>query len=698
MTDPAALARTPLPSAEAVGRFQTLFDEAERERGRTADRVKAARRRAAEIQSRLEEREAEAAVPTQERLDALRAARAAAFAPLRDALLSGEAALPEALVGFERAVEAADRFADARAADAARVAAHAADQRRHAAALAEVEEEAAALTEAEAEIAQAEAAWREAWQAAGIRPGPPVEMARWLVEAQAVIGAEQDLAEERISRDRLARDIAAAAGPLADLAERSGLAVLPGLDPAALLDGLERHVADLATRWEAGREATGRLAAAHTAVERQEAARAETEARRAAWRAAWNEVLGLLALPGSAGLDEAEGALAAWREVPDALARHTELTRRVRGLGRDRDTFQAAVAGLVADLAPDLAAMSPGAGIRTLHARLQAAQAEAVRRTELTRLAEGAGHAADEAGRDAVAARDRLTRLLAERLPGAGETSLEDLAALHARLDGRARLRADLARLRTRDLATAGDGLPEAELRAGLAETPPEAIEAGLARLAAEAEEIEERSRVVYSDRERDLAKRAELEGGTGAELALAERKGAEAQMQDSARSWAVLRLAGLMLGAAVAKHRAGQQDPLITRAGALFTRLTGGAFDGLAQSYDEDDTPRLVGRRASGTGGGGLVSIEAMSEGTRDQLYLALRLAHLEDYAGRAEPAPFIGDDLFSTFDDARTAHGLEALAAIGGAVQPILFTHHRHVAEIAQARLGAAVDVLTL
>jgi uncharacterized protein YhaN len=697
VADPAALARTPLPSAEAVGRFQSLLDEAERERGRNADRVKAARRRAAEIRARLDEREAEGAVPTQERLDALRAARAAAFAPLRDALLSGLSATPDALTAFEWAVEAADRFADARAADAARVAAHAADERRHAAALAEVEEEAGALALAEAEIAEAEAAWQEAWQAAGIRPGPPVEMARWLAEAQAVIGAEQDLAEERISRDQLAKDIAALAGPLAALCERAGLAVLPGLDPAALLDGLERHVADLATKWEAGREATGRLAAARQAAERQEVARAETETRRAEWRAAWNEGLAILSLPPGAGLDEAESALSAWREVPDALARHADLTRRVKGLGRDRDAFQGAVAGLVMDLAPDLAEMSPGAGIRTLHTRLQAAQAEAVRRAELTRLREAAGHAADEAGRDAVAAKGRLAALVAEKVPADEADSLDDLATLHGRLDARARLRDDLARLRARDLAAAGEGLSETDLRAGLAETPPEAIEAGLAALAAEAEEIEDRSRVVYSDRERDLAKRAELEGGTGAELALAERKGAEAQMQDSARSWAVLRLAGLMLGAAVAKHRAGQQDPLIARSGALFARLTGGAFDGLAQSYDEADTPRLVGRRASGAGGG-LVGIEAMSEGTRDQLYLALRLAHLEDYAGRAEPAPFIGDDLFSTFDDARTAHGLEALAEIGGAVQPILFTHHRHVAEIATARLGGAVDVLTL
>jgi len=75
---------------------------------------------------------------------------------------------------------------------------------------------------------------------------------------------------------------------------------------------------------------------------------------------------------------------------------------------------------------------------------------------------------------------------------------------------------------------------------------------------------------------------------------------------------------------------------------------------------------------------------------------YFALRLAYLEEYASRAEPAPFIGDDLFATFDEDRTANGLAALAAMGDRVQPILFTHHRHVADIARTRIAADVTVL--
>ena len=38
-------------------------------------------------------------------------------------------------------------------------------------------------------------------------------------------------------------------------------------------------------------------------------------------------------------------------------------------------------------------------------------------------------------------------------------------------------------------------------------------------------------------------------------------------------------------------------------------------------------------------------VPVAGMSEGTRDQLFLALRLALLE--LRKAEPLPFIGDDL---------------------------------------------------
>ncbi|MFB0490459.1 uncharacterized protein YhaN [Methylobacterium sp. OAE515] len=691
--DTAALVRMPLPAPEAIARFRALLDGRHRERERAVDRHETALRQAAATRDRLRAREAGRPIATRERLDGARASRDAAFAPLRDALGAGKTAALAEIAAYERAVLEADRLADERASDAARVAAHAADQDRLAAEEAEVAAAQDILDGITADIAAGEAAWHAAWLPAGIEPGPPVEMAAWLAETENLIEAEQRLAEQRIERERLAARIEAARSPLADLYARSGLDPAPELEVGPALERLEARVATLASRWEANLQTGGLLRAAWAACARLDATRAETATRRAAWQTEWASALQPLGLAATSRPEEAEGALEAWRTVPDRLSERAALNRRATGIRRDMEAFRVGAAALIEALAPDLADTPATTAIRTLHARLVAAQAREARRAELDRRRDEAAAASRAAADLHAAARAALSRAVAAAMPDRAEAPMPEIEALFGRLSARESLRAELLRLRG-SLAGAADGLPEAELRVGLEALPPEAIEAELARLALEAEEQAERGQVIFADRDRAERRRAELEGGTGAELALAERKAAEADLQAAARSWAVLRLAGLMLGQAVARHRAGQQDPLLARAGALFCAMTGGGFSGLAQTYDEADTPRLAGQRA----GGGLVQIEGMSEGTRDQLYLALRLAYLEDYAGRAEPAPFIGDDLFSTFDEVRTGHGLDALAAIGERVQPILFTHHRHVADIARDRLGAAVDVVAL
>ncbi len=48
------------------------------------------------------------------------------------------------------------------------------------------------------------------------------------------------------------------------------------------------------------------------------------------------------------------------------------------------------------------------------------------------------------------------------------------------------------------------------------------------------------------------------------------------------------------------------------------------------------------------------------------DQLYLALRVAAIEDYLDHAEPMPFIADDLFINFDDKRAAAGFRVLSEL--------------------------------
>ncbi|MDP3674662.1 MAG: hypothetical protein Q8R44_06155 [Novosphingobium sp.] len=86
---------------------------------------------------------------------------------------------------------------------------------------------------------------------------------------------------------------------------------------------------------------------------------------------------------------------------------------------------------------------------------------------------------------------------------------------------------------------------------------------------------------------------------------------------------------------------------------------------------------PIVVGRRQSGAA----VSVAAMSDGTRDQLFLAFRLASLENYAASTEPLPFIADDILVHFDDERGAATLDLLARFAETNQVLLFTHHKSV-----------------
>jgi len=78
------------------------------------------------------------------------------------------------------------------------------------------------------------------------------------------------------------------------------------------------------------------------------------------------------------------------------------------------------------------------------------------------------------------------------------------------------------------------------------------------------------------------------------------------------------------------------------------------------------------------------------MSEGTRDQLYLALRLASIEQYLQHNSPVPLIFDDILVNFDDERSRATLEILSSLSEKTQILFFTHHLRLVELAQKSVG--------
>src|SRR5690606_11834719 len=131
----------------------------------------------------------------------------------------------------------------------------------------------------------------------------------------------------------------------------------------------------------------------------------------------------------------------------------------------------------------------------------------------------------------------------------------------------------------------------------------------------------------------------------------------------------------------------------LLARAGALFSEFTLGSFQRLAVDFDREPVS-LEGLRSNGT----LVGISGMSEGTCDQLYLALRLAARELHLEQSMPLPFIADDLFVNYDAARSEAGLEALQSLSGKPQVTFLTHHAHLVPCVQRVFGNEASIIAL
>ena len=158
------------------------------------------------------------------------------------------------------------------------------------------------------------------------------------------------------------------------------------------------------------------------------------------------------------------------------------------------------------------------------------------------------------------------------------------------------------------------------------------------------------------------------------------------ARLKQDASRFVRLRLAAHFLQTQIERFRKENQGPLLEKSGQVFQSITRGAFGGLGAEFNADDTPILVGLRPDQPS----VSIARMSDGSRDQLYLALRLAALDQYLEKHEPMPLILDDLLVTCDNDRAAAILPQLAVLAQRTQIFLFTHHDHLVELCRKTLG--------
>jgi len=171
-----------------------------------------------------------------------------------------------------------------------------------------------------------------------------------------------------------------------------------------------------------------------------------------------------------------------------------------------------------------------------------------------------------------------------------------------------------------------------------------------------------------------------QLDGIDGGDIAAQTAGDAEAILtiiKEHAHKYLKLTLALKVIEQEIESYRKKNESPLLAKASQYYTKLTLGSFTGLTISY-EGELPAIVGVRPDNCH----TKVIEMSDGSRDQLYLSLRLAALSIYLESSEPMPFIVDDILIKFDDDRARATLKILSEISNKTQVLFFTHQtRHV-----------------
>ena len=289
----------------------------------------------------------------------------------------------------------------------------------------------------------------------------------------------------------------------------------------------------------------------------------------------------------------------------------------------------------------------------------------------------------------AKAALELTTEALASLLAGARASDAEQFRIAFARSR-----RIEGLRDRERSLLAGMRGLAEEEggsvedLLASLERSSLDALREEEAHLAEEAAAMEEEARALSVERGQLTERREALAGSEGSGPLLLREAVLLEELRRLSRQWSVLALARDFLLTAKTRFEEEGQQGVIRFAGDLFSSITEGEYTGISASLDGDSFTAMH------RSGDRRDPEKQLSQGTREQLYLALRLAYIKNHIAKAEPLPVVMDDILVNFDPVRAANTARVLAEFAKDCQVLFFTCHPGMAELLLETAGNQVE----
>jgi uncharacterized protein YhaN len=547
-----------------------------------------------------------------------------------------------------------------------------------------------------AEHAALQADWAAAAQAAGLPGLPLTEATAWCAARAEVLRADDALHLAQQALQATQERLQAGADDLHAALAEAGITGSPGLAAAAPASAWPALLLRAGDAVDAATAASARLQELHKqrdqaalALARQQDKASAALAEWQAWQVAWQSATADAGLAPGTAVAAAEGALAVMASIDGKLREMQELRHaRIDTMQRDLRDFAQDVALLRAQAAPALAAGEAADVVVELAARLARAQTA---QQEATRLQREIGNCQAQA----QAAQTRLAHAqatLAPLLHQAGVDSRDALRDAIALSDRRRTLQAATEAAHQAVLA-GSDGVPWHTLQEEIARTDAAQAPLRVAEIGHELAALRQAQDALTAEHADASAVLARIAGGADAARAESERQDALAKMANAAERYIQVHTASRLLKWAIDRYRETRQGPMLQRAGAIFSALTLGSFTRLTVDFEAEPLA-LHGQRQAGPP----VGVAGMSEGTRDQLYLALRLAALELQLAQGHALPFVADDLFINYDERRAQAGLAALAQLSEQTQVIFLSHHEHLLPAAREVFGPGLNVVQL
>ena len=593
---------------------------------------------------------------------------------------------------FEPATRAADELADQRF-DNAEAAGQLAEMSRK---FSEQQDDLGILRIQQEALTQEEerlvTSWKLLWDGAATQPLDPDAMLEWLDLRDALLKMVERRSEAT-SKFEIQKDeeVDAREDILTDLSLLSPNLAAVREDPLPVM--LER--ADSVRRaYERQAETRHRLEEelreAVNAVARQRRQLASAERAWSEWLEEWSGALTELGLDTGLKPETVSAQIEVIEQMQKTAERIEELRhRRINRINLDIADFERAVAKVVSELADDLTTKAAEEAVLEIEKRLEKAQT--VRDRHVGKLEEM--EEVRKRMRILEEERESVRASLKHLKDIAGVDTAGNLTRAIEESDSHRALRRELDAVLRRVLA-GGDGLTLTELEAECDDIDIDHISAREETLTDALRELRDQLTTSAETRSQATTAFDAVGGDDAAAKAEAKRQEALAELRSVAESYVRSSTSAMLLRWAIDRYRREKQAPLLRRAGKLFATITRGSFKDLHVDYDNSDHAYIIGLRSSGES----MRVSRMSSGTADQLYLAMRIALMEDYLERADALPFLADDLFINFDDGRAGAGLGVLGELARKTQVLFFTHHSHLLAIARETLGDAISIVNL